>query len=332
MQGRGDGMGLDTLALFFCVSVSVGAVAWVFLYPTLSGAARAEKRKQELISTNAVERVTARASQTSRRDTVAQSLKEIENREKARTKVTLEIKIAQAGLKITRLKFFLISAVVGILVGFVTLSLAGNPLVALSAAFAGGLGVPQWFLSRLRNRRIAKFVNEFPNAMDVIVRGVKAGLPLGDCLRIIANEAAEPVRTEFRQIVEAQTLGISAPDAAVKLYDRVPIPEANFFGIVLQIQSKSGGNLAEALGNLSRVLRERKKMKGKIQAMSMEAKASAAIIAILPVAVAMMLSVSSPKYLQLLYTTQAGQLWLAASAVWMFIGVMVMRKMINFDI
>ncbi len=325
-------MALDTIALFFCVSVSVGAVAWVFLYPTLSGEARAEKRKQELVSTNAVERVTARTAQNNRRESVAQSLKDIENREKARTKVTLEIKIAQAGLKLSRTKFFLLSAAAGLFIGLVTLATVGNPLVALSAAFAGGLGLPQWVLIRLRNRRIGKFVAEFPNAMDVIVRGVKAGLPLGDCLRIIANEAAEPVRSEFRQIVEAQTLGISAPEAAGRLYDRVPIPEANFFGIVLQIQSKSGGNLAEALGNLSRVLRERKKMKGKIQAMSMEAKASAAIIAILPVAVAIMLSISSPKYLQLLYTTQAGQLWLAASAAWMFIGVMVMRKMINFDI
>ena len=140
------------------------------------------------------------------------------------------------------------------------------------------LGLPNLVLSRLRMRRINKFIDIFPNALDIIVRGVKAGLPLGDTLRIIANELPEPVRSEFRKLVEAQALGLPLPEAAEKLAERVPISETNFFSIVIGIQSKSGGNLSEAIGNLSRTLRERKKMKGKIKAMAMEAKASAAII------------------------------------------------------
>ncbi len=93
----------------------------------------------------------------------------------------------------------------------------------------GGLGVPRWILSFLKKRRIAKFIEEFPNAVDVIIRGIKAGLPLGDCLRIIANEAQEPVKSEFRYIVESQTLGLSAGEAVERLVERIPVAEANFF-------------------------------------------------------------------------------------------------------
>ena len=166
--------------------------------------------------------------------------------------------------------------------------------------FAGGFGVPRWLLAFLKKRREANFLHHFPDAVDVIVRGVKAGLPLGDCLRIIASEAQEPVRGEFKTIVEAQTIGIPMGDACAKLFERMPLPEANFFGIVVSIQQRAGGNLSEALGNLSRVLRDRKKMKAKIQAMSMEAKASAVIIAALPFAVMILVYISSPNYIELL--------------------------------
>src|SRR5581483_7824131 len=166
---------------------------------------------------------------------------------------------------------------------------------------------------------------------DTIVRGVKAGLPLLDSMKVITAEAPEPLRSEFRSIVETQTVGIPLGDACGKLYERIPVPEANFFAIVIAIQQKSGGNLSEALGNLSKVLRERKKMKAKIQAMSMEAKASAAIIGSLPPAVAFLVYITSPQYIELLWTHPTGRLMLAGCAVWMFTGVMVMRKMINFD-
>ena len=121
--------------------------------------------------------------------------------------------------------------------------------------------------------------------VDVIVRGIKAGLPLLDSLKIIALDSQEPIKSEFKAIVETQTIGMPIGEACGKLYERMPLPEANFFGIVISIQQKAGGNLSEALGNLSRVLRDRKKMKAKIQAMSMEAKASASIIGALPICV-----------------------------------------------
>jgi len=163
------------------------------------------------------------------------------------------------------------------------------------------------------------------------VRGIKAGLPLADSLKVIANDAQEPIKSEFKAIIETQTIGMPLGEACGKLYERMPLPEANFFGIVISIQQKAGGNLSETLGNLSRVLRDRKKMKAKIQAMSMEAKASAVIIAALPFAVMILVYISSPNYIELLWTHPTGRMMMACCAVWMSIGVFVMKKMINFD-
>jgi tight adherence protein B len=191
--------------------------------------------------------------------------------------------------------------------------------------------MPVWLLKFLKKRRENKFLDAFPDAVDTIVRGVKSGLPLLDSMRLIAIEAPEPVRGEFKAIMETQAIGIPIGDAVGKLFERIPVPEANFFGIVIAIQSRSGGNLSEALGNLSKVLRDRKKMKAKIQAMSMEAKASASIIGALPLVVMILISITSLSYIELLWTHPTGRMMLAGSAIWMFMGIMVMRKMINFD-
>ena len=168
-----------------------------------------------------------------------------------------------------------------------SLFIVGRSLLpALGVGFAGGFGLPRWLLSFLKKRRENEIPRHIsPTRVDVIVRGIKAGLPLLDSLKIIALDAQEPIKSEFKAIVETQTIGMPIGEACAKLYERMPLPEANFFGIVISIQQKAGGNLSEALGNLSRVLRDRKKMKAKIQAMSMEAKASASIIGALPICV-----------------------------------------------
>jgi len=202
---------------------------------------------------------------------------------------------------------------------------------AVGISFAAALGLPRWLLGFLKKRREKRFLELFPDAVDVIVRGIKAGLPVGDCLKIIATETQEPVRSEFQSIAETQAIGMPIGEACQKLYESIPLPEANFFGIVVTIQQRAGGNLSEALGNLSKVLRDRKRMAAKIQAMSMEAKASAGIIVSLPPAVMILVYLSSPDYIELLWTSQTGRLMLAGCVLWMFIGVMVMKKMINFD-
>jgi tight adherence protein B len=211
------------------------------------------------------------------------------------------------------------------------LALGTGLLPALGFGFAAGCGLPLWGLGFLKKRREAKFLNAFPDAVDVIVRGIKAGLPLLDSIKLIAVDAVEPVRGEFRAIVQTQTISMPIGEACLKLYENMPVPEANFFGIVVSIQQRAGGNLSEALGNLSRVLRDRKKMKAKIQAMSMEAKASASIIGALPIVVAGLVWLTSPNYISLLWTDPFGRTMMAACGAWMGIGIFVMRKMINFD-
>jgi tight adherence protein B len=223
------------------------------------------------------------------------------------------------------------SAAIGIASAGVS-TIFGMPwYVTIGAAAALGVGAPRWLIGYLKKKREARFIDELPNAIDVIVRGVRAGLPLGDCIRIIATETRDPVKSEFRAISEATAVGMPLAEACAKLFDRIPLAESNFFAIVINIQQKAGGSLAEALANLSHVLRDRKKMKAKIVAMSMEAKASAAIIAALPIAVMLLVYLTSPGYIELLWTKPFGRVMLAASAGWMLVGTLVMRRMINFD-
>jgi tight adherence protein B len=267
----------------------------------------------------------------SRRDQVEETLKEIEQRHRASKRPPLNIRINQAGLSWSKQKYFVISGVLGLAAFLGTLFFGLGPIPALAFAFAAGFGLPVWILKFLKKRRENKFLAAFPDAVDIIVRGIKSGLPLMDCLKVIVGDTPEPVKSEFRTIVESQAVGLPLGDACLKLFERMPVAEANFFGIVIFIQQKSGGNLSEALGNLSRVLRDRKKMKAKIQAMSMEAKASGAIIGALPIVVMLLVYLTSPDYIALLWTESLGNLLLAASAFWMSCGIFVMKKMINFD-
>jgi tight adherence protein B len=321
---------MENYGLFFMVAVAIGGVAWVFVYPFLSGERKAERRKASIARAEPIAR-TPRGPQKPRREQIEGTLKELEQRQKKAKRVPLSVRLTQAGLNWSKRRFIGTAATLGVAV-FVTLVLLGGGLLpALAFGFAAGAGLPLWLLKFLKKRRETRFLAALPDAVDVIVRGIKSGLPLLDSLRLISNEAPEPVRSEFRAIIETQTIGIPLGDACLKLYERMPLPEANFFGIVIAIQQRAGGNLSEALGNLSRVLRDRKKMKAKITAMSMEAKASATIIGALPIVVMSLVYFTSPSYIELLWTAQLGRMMLAASAIWMTIGVLVMRKMINFD-
>jgi tight adherence protein B len=324
-------MPMQTLAVFGLAAFAAGAVLWVFVYPILSGQRKTEQRMASVARTEPVAIRVARTSQKSRRDSVESSLKELEARNKERRSPPLSVRILQAGHKWSQRQFIIISAMLGAVI-FVGVVFGGFGLLAgVALGFAGAFGMPRWYLSFRKKRRENKFLDAFPDAVDVIVRGIKAGLPLLDSLKVITVDAPEPVKSEFRAIIETQAIGMPLGEACGKLYESMPLPEANFFGIVMSIQQRAGGNLSEALGNLSRVLRDRKKMKAKIQAMSMEAKASAGIIGALPIAVMTLVWITSPQYISLLWTEPLGRLMLAASAMWMFMGVMVMKKMINFD-
>lgn len=325
-------MKLETMALAFLAATAIGGVAWVFIYPLLSGERQAEKRRASVARSEAV-RISANVdrNQRSRRQQVESSLKEIEDRNKKKKKVPLGNRISQAGLSWSKQKFFVISGVFGFLVLAIALLFGGGLLAAVGLGFAAGFGVPRWVLGFLKRRREKKFLAALPDAVDVIVRGIKAGLPLFESIKVVAADAPQPLRGEFLTIIETQTIGMPLGEACLRLYERMPLPEVNFFGIVVAIQQKSGGNLSEALANLSKVLRDRKKMREKIQAMSMEAKASAGIIGSLPPTMMFLVYLTTPQYISLLWTEPLGRIMLTGCVLWMSMGILVMKKMINFD-
>lgn len=321
------------LAVIFLAALAVGGLVYVLVMPYLSGEKKADKRVATVATARGVQRTGAAAKEqaNTRKQDVQKTLKDLEEKQKAKQKVTLASRLARAGLDVPTKSFYIASAIMGLVIGGLVLVTGSSPIVSLGAALIGSLGLPRWLLNFMGKRRQKKFINEFANAIDVIVRGVKSGLPLNDCLQIIAKETAEPVRSEFQALVEQQSVGIPLVKAFERMHDRVPLQEVNFFGIVISIQQQTGGNLAEALGNLSAVLRERAKLHGKVQAFSAEAKASAAIIGSLPPIVMLLVYLSTPDYISLLWTHHMGQMLLAVSGFWMTCGILVMRKMINFD-
>lgn len=300
------------------------------VYPYLSGDIKAQKRTAALMSSGERRRDNRSADPAKRRKLIQDSLKDIET--KAARKLTLEQRIAQAGLTVSKPSYMIAAGAVGLVAALGALAAYKDPLLALGAGVVVGIGLPHWLLGFLAKRRVAKFIEEFPGSVDIIIRGIKAGLPVGDCFRMIATEAAEPVRSEFRQIVESQTIGLSIGEATERFAERMPVAEASFFSIVISLQEKSGGNLSEALGNLAGVLRERKKMKAKVRAMSAEAKASAGIIGSLPFLVGLAVWFTNKPYMAVLFDTTVGNVIIAASLLWMAVGVFIMKNMIDFEI
>jgi tight adherence protein B len=240
-------------------------------------------------------------------------------------------RLDQAGLpNVSANAFWIASGALGAGVAALCFFTGQGILIIALAAFAAGLGLPRWVLGFMKARREKKFTSEFANAIDVVVRSVRSGLPTNEALKIVARESPDPVGNEFERLVEGLKVGVTLEQGCRRMYESMPTAEVSFFGIVMTIQQKSGGNLSEALSNLSGVLRDRKRLEGKIKAMSSEAKASAMIIGSLPPAVMGIVYVTTPAYISLLFTERTGNLILAGCVLWMSVGIFVMRKMINF--
>jgi tight adherence protein B len=276
---------------------------------------------------------TADTNAALKRKNVQALLKEIDSKQaEKKQKLTLRRRLDQAGLgNVTERTYFIASGILAVVMTLMALVTGQTWLITGFIAFASGLGLPRWVLGFLKARREKAFTNEFANAIDVIVRSVKSGLPTNEALRIVARELPDPVGSEFGRLVESLKVGVTLDAGVKKMFENMPTPEVAFFGIVMTIQQKSGGNLSEALGNLSAVLRDRKRLVGKVKAMSSEAKASAGIIGSLPPAIMGIVYLTTPDYIKLLFTEHMGNLMLAGCAFWMTMGILVMRKMINFD-
>jgi len=310
--------------------IAVGGVVYVLAMPYMTGERKSSKRVGSV-----AQRVSSRAraprSLQIRKQKVQDSLKNIEDKQKRKNRVRLRIRLIRAGLSMKPSTYYLLACLAGVLGGFIVLVTGSSPLVSLLAAFACGFGLPRWILARMIKRRQAKFLREFANSIDIIVRGIQSGLAFSDCMQIIARESPEPVRSEFADLVEQQKVGVPLSGAFERMYERMPLQEVNFFAIVIAIQNQTGGNLAEVLSNLAQVLRDRYRVEAKVKAFSAEAKASAVIIGALPPCVILAMFFTSPDYISILWHDKLGNIMLIVSAIWMAIGVLVMRKMINFD-
>ncbi|PYE29664.1 tight adherence protein B [Rhizobium sp. PP-WC-2G-219] len=333
--------GLDPLIIAIAVlaAISTAGLGYGFLFSRIQDEKNANARFRKIKAAE-TDRVNIKAARdrmnelSKRRKSVQDSLKDLQKKQKeksARAKPPIKVRLTQAGLSISITQFYVFSGILGFAAFLVALIVGGSFLIALGIMIFASLGLPRWIVGFLVNRRCKKFIEEFPNSLEVMVRSIKSGLPLSDAIRLIASDGQEPVKTEFRRVIDAQGVGMTVPEACTRMIQTVPLQEVNFFSVVITIQGQAGGNLSEALSNLAKVLRERRKMKAKVQALSMEAKASACIIGALPFIVTLLVYLSSPDYIMVLFTDPRGHLIMGISAIWMSMGIFVMRQMINFD-
>ena len=319
------------IAIFIIATLTFIVLA--LLYPALSGDARANKRRARFIKSDHDHTEHHRnIDPGQRRQQIIDGLQEAEIRQKKDRRLTLERRILQAGLQLSKAQFCTWCVISGLGLAALWFLFSDDPVGLVLGYLIGGFGAPFFLLAWLRDRRVALFLEHFAAAIDIIVRGVRAGLPLTECLSLVARESTEPVATEFRLLHDAQSIGFTLAEAVERLADRIPCAEARFFAILITIQQGSGGNLSEGLGNLSSMLRDRKRMQQKVQAMSTEAKVSASIIGALPFAISAIVYFTSPGYMDMFIDTSQGQMILMGCLVWMGIGVFIMKRMISFDI
>lgn len=315
-------------------AAAIANLVYAFLLPLLSGEKQLEARVNAAVEnrTSRVARRTQAEHVSSRRRAVSETIKELENKQRKQKKISLRLRLSRAGLRITPNTFWTISGVVGAAITLFAFAAVPDASIVFFGVtwFAATFGVPRWFINHLIKRRQKAFNNEFADALDVIVRGVKSGLPFSECLGVIARESPEPVRSLFQDILDQQRVGVPLTDCLERAIEQMPVSEMKFFAIVVGMQSQSGGNLSEALANLSGVIRARKQMAAKVNALSAEAKASAFVLGAMPFMVAGLIYLSTPAYIMLLFETKVGQFMLICSAVCMMMGVLLMRKMINF--
>ena len=328
---------LTSTALMVMVALAVGGVIFAIIYPMLAASASTSRFKAVAGTAPRKEGSSLRSrmmedSKDTRRKQIQESLNQINEKEKKKKSKSVRVRIQQAGLEFSPRTFYFGSVILGVILTTAAMMFGAPLLVVGLVAFAGTLGLPRWILGNLVKRRQNKFLNDFADAIDVLVRGLKSGLPVTEAMKIISTEQGPPVGPEFMEVLEGQRVGIPIDQGIERMVERVPLAEVNFLAIVMTIQSKTGGNLSEALANLSRVLRDRKKMKAKVQAVSQEAKSSAAIIGSLPFCIVGIMYFLNPDYLSPLLHTNMGHILLTCSGVWMTTGILVMRKMIAFEI
>ncbi len=328
--------------ILLIIALAVGGVVWAVMESLNE---RSSARRLEMIASGSEPRKEEKgliqrllhSTKDDRRRKLEESLRTLDEKGSQKKRVTLRQRLQRAGLHLSTTQFLLFAAslgvglgLVGLLIGAMIFDFQSGLIIGLAMLGVGGVGLPLWMLRFLSQRRMNKFLHHLPDAIELMVRGLRSGLPVTDAMKTIAEEVPDPVGPEFMEVVEGQKIGIPIDKGLERMYERVPLPEVNFLYIVLSIQKETGGNLSEALSNLSTVLRSRKAMKLKVKAISQEAKVSAFIIGAIPVVLIGALAFLNPGYLTPMYTTSSGKMASMAAAFWMAMGVLIMRKIINF--
>lgn len=271
-------------------------------------------------------------AQHKRREEIARRLKQGQHQDDEKKKTSIDMRLKQAGLTISPKQFWLFSFLFMIFAVVICVLMKMSPITIVLIAITAFLGVPRYFLRWKTRRRQKKFLGDFADALEAMVRLLKAGMPVTEAIRMAGAEFEGPMGEEMQLMYEAQRVGMSLPEAALMSARRMPLPEMQMFSTGMAIQQQTGASLSEVLTNLAGVIRARYKLKRKIQALSSEAKASAMIIGALPFLVGLGMFFINPEYIMLLFTTSTGKVWVVGSGIWMCVGIFVMKAMINFKI
>ncbi|HBH27099.1 MAG TPA: type II secretion protein F [Rhodospirillaceae bacterium] len=277
----------------------------------------------------------ARSAQSRRQAALSKKLKEQESereQDKKKRAGTIKIMLLQAGLNLTPLHFWVFALLVGGLVGAVMSLLDYGPIVAGLGGVAAFFFLPRFVLSNMAKGRQKTFLENFPDALDAVVRLLKAGTPIGEAISMLSKEYTGPIGEEMGMVYDRQRIGVPLHEAAMEISERIPLTEVYMFATALTIQAQTGSSLSEILSNLSSTIRGRFRLKRKAKALAQEATASAAIIGGLPFLVMLGLYFANYDYLMLLFTTTIGKFLFWGAMCWMGIGIFVMRQMINFKV
>lgn len=266
------------------------------------------------------------------REALQRALAELETLKRRQGLSFLKRLLLSTGANRSMARHVIVSLVFG-LVSFAGLILIGvAPVVALFAATGIGIVVPILHLLRLSQQHMRVFADELPGALDLIVRGIRAGLPLLECFQMVVDEWDDPLRREFQRITNDMDMGLSIREALVRFADRVPVFEVRLFSIVIALQAQSGGNLSEVLSGLADMLREKAKLQAKIRSMTSEARTSTLTIGSIPVFLIGAISLLAPEFLQPLFEYQTGNIILVLCGIWMLAGLVFMRAMMRVEL
>lgn len=270
--------------------------------------------------------------QDQRRSDLAKKLKDSEEGADKKKSTSLKEKLLQAGLTISVKQFWFFSALCCVVCTLLAKMMGFVPFVVTMVAITGLFGIPRVILNLKINRRQKQFMDDFADALEAMMRLLKAGMPVSEAIKMVAREFTGPMGEEMEQIFDQQKIGVPLAEAVLAASKRMPLTEMQMFATAIAIQTQTGSSLSEVLQNLSSVIRSRFRLQRKVKALSAEAKASAMIIGALPILVATGLYFVNPEYILLLFTNSTGKFLLGGAVGWMCVGVLVMRQMINFKV